>query len=129
MYLLNSLCLKKSLNSSCILLVNTLLLSPALLVLSLKLSGMFALLSCASTLSVLFYKALFVLQLGLLDANIVCKLNFLLSCGSPITSHVIFSMFSSSLSAIHSRAGPYPGTTKNLHLLFFSLCLNLIVHM
>ena len=62
------------------------------------------------------------LQLGLLDASIVCKLNILLSCRLPITLLIIFSMFSTSMSWIPSSAGPSPGTTKNLHFTFY-LCV------
>ena len=68
----------------------------------------------------------FVLQLWPLDASIVCKFNFLLSCRSPIVSHVIFSMFISLISHILSSAGPSPGTTKNPHLV--SLFFKFTVH-
>ena len=69
-----------------------------------------------------------VLQLGLLDAFIVCKLRVMISCWSPVSSHVIFSIFCSSMSGIPRSAGPSPGTTKNVHLAFLSLCLNLTVY-
>ena len=51
----------------------------------------------------------------------------LLSFGSPITSHVILSMVSSSMFSIPSSAWPSPGTTKNLQLALLSLCLNLLL--
>ena len=75
-----------------------------------------------------YHGALFVLQLGILDASIVCELNFLLSCRSLITSPVILSMFSSSMSGIQRSSGTSLGTTKNLHLALLSLCLNFTVH-
>ena len=56
------------------------------------------------------------------------ELNILFFCGSPITSHVILSMFSNSVSGIPSSTGPSPGTTKNLNLAVSSLCLNITVH-
>ena len=88
---------------------------------------MFALVSFASALSVLSWRTLFVLQLGPLDVSVICESTVLLSCGSPITSHIIFSMFSSLISSIPSSPGPSPSTTKSLHLAFLSLWLNLTV--
>ena len=63
----------------------------------------------------------FVLLLGLLDVSTVCNLNFLLSCGSPIISYVILSIFSILISGISSNAGSSPDTMKNLHMTHLSL--------
>ena len=71
----------------------------------------------------LFCGALFVLQAGLLDVSIVYEFSFLLLCGSPITSHITFSMFSGSVSGVPSRARPSPGTTNNQYLEFF-ICVS-----
>ena len=54
--------------------------------------------------------------------SFVCKLSFLLSCGSPIISHVILSMLSISMSSIPSIAG----TSKNPHLTLLSCVLILL---
>ena len=117
------------LNSLCILFVNTsLALSyAALFVLDLKLSGMFVLFTCVCTLSILFHGFLLVLQLGLLDASIVCKSNFQLLCGSLITLYFILSMFSCKVCGIPSSAGPSSGVTKNLCLHFY-LCVLILLY-
>ena len=72
--------------------------------------------------------AMFVLQPGLLDASIFCESNFLLLYRLPVTSHVIFNMFISSVSGIPSSAGLSPGITKNLHLAFLPSYHNLTLH-
>ena len=76
----------------------------------------------------LYMSSFICLQLGPLDACIVCESNFLPWCGSSISSHVIISMFNSSISGIPSSIGPSPGTTKKLHLAYISFCLNPTVH-
>ena len=63
------------------------LLSATLYVLDQNDLDLYIIVMC-NPLSISFHGALFVLQLELLDASTVCKLNFLLSCGSPFTSHV-----------------------------------------
>ena len=77
---------------------------------------MFALVSFA--LSALFYRALFVSQLGPLDASIVCESDFLISCGSPIISHIIFSMFHSLITGILSSAGQSPDIQESTSGIF-----------
>ena len=68
-----------------------------------------------------------VLQLGLLDASTVCESSFLLSCGSPTTLHIIFSLLWSSMSGNPSSAGPSSDATKNLHLAFL-LCVLIFLY-
>ena len=65
---------------------------------------------------------------GAMDAPNFWELNPLPSCRYPITLHIVFSMSSNLTSGILSSAGPSPGTTKNLHLMILSLCLNLTLH-
>ena len=74
-------------------------------------------------LNQLFCVALSVLQPGQLDASIVCKSNFLFSCGSLITSNIVFSMFSRSVLGIPRSVGPSPWVTMNLAFLSFCLIL------
>ena len=81
---------------------------------------MFALVSFVSTLSILTC-----LQPGLLDAPIGYELNFTLSCRSPITSHVIFSMLSILMPGIPSSAGPSSGPTNIWH---FYLCVLILLN-
>ena len=84
---------------------------------------------CIPILSVLFYGASCVWHLRLLDSCIVYELNFLLSDGSLITSHVICRMLSSLMSGIQSNAEPSPAMTKDVHLAILSFCIEFTVHM
>ena len=84
------------------------------------------------TYTILFASTLSVLACGaaarVSGFYIFCELNFMLSCGLLITSHIIFSIFRSSKYGFPSNAGPSPSTTKNPHLTSLSLYLHLIVH-
>ena len=118
------------LNSLSILFVNTslALLSAALFVLNLKKN--LACLLCHHTFPLFMSHSVGIC----LFCNrgcwtfIVCESSFLLSCGSPITSHVLLNILSSLLSGVPSSAGPSSGTTMNLHLVLLTLCLNFNVY-
>ena len=100
------------------------LLSTALFVLSLKYFYIFIM--CIQFVCLTLWCS--VLKLGLLDTSIVSELNCPLSHRSLITLHIIYRMFSSSMSGIPSHAVPSPCTTKYLHFAFY-LCLNYTVYM
>ena len=59
-------------------------------------------------LSVCIYGSFLDLQFGLSAASIISESTSLLSCGPPIISHAILSMFSNSMSCTPSNAGSTP---------------------
>ena len=85
---------------------------------------MFILSLCLPNLTVSSHGALFVLQLGLLDASVVCESNLLISCRLLVTSHDILSKCGKSMSGIPCSAVPSHDNTENLYLVILSLYLN-----
>ena len=129
MYSQNSLCLKKSLNSLCILFVNIALtlLSAALFVLEKIILHVYIVMMCT-------------LFVCLIPEGSVSSATWAVRCFCCLKVkppafmlliyhlHIIICLPSGSMWGIPGSAGPSPGTTKNLHLALLLLCLNFTVH-